>query len=248
MTEAINRDDAGKIAHRLTECRNVLQKGNVFSCLLKFKEVLEKISSTNMIPADEKALQKEINDFQKTLAESKQFRDIYGPVTFRDNEIAPTLELMKQLIEIKSDEMTDLLEEPKEKKESTANPAPPANDTEAQLNIIKTLIENGNPTAALELLKNKDDLAELLAEAFNTAGIEHRRAGSYDESLQEFKKALVASPRDEGIYYNMARVYIAQEEWKTAAETINEGLKINHDFAEGIKLLKYIRETGKIDS
>ena len=244
MTEAINRDDAGKIAHRLTECRNVLQKGNVFSCLLKFKEVLEKISSTNMIPADEKALQKEINDFQKTLAESKQFRDIYGPVTFRDNEIAPTLELMKQLIEIKSDEMTDLLEEPKEKKGAV----PPPDSPDPQLNIIKTLLDSGNPAAALELLKDREDFTELLVDAYNSAGIEHRRAGRYEEALQEFQRALVVSPRDEGLYYNMARVYIELKEWKTAAETINEGLKINHDFTAGIRLLKYIRETGKIDS
>ena len=52
----------------------------------------------------------------------------------------------------------------------------------------------------------------------------------------------MVNPRDEGLYYNVARVYISKEEWKTAAETIGEGLKVNPDFGEGIKLLKYIRE------
>ena len=244
MTQAVNRDDAGKIAHKLTECRNVLQKGNIFSCLLKFREVLEKMNSTIMIPADEKALQKEINEFQKNLSENKKFLDIYGPVTFRDDEIAPSLALMNQLIEIKNDEMDELLEEPKETGVPLAdNASRQGEGHDSSLNIVKVLMENGDHAAALELLKGNDDLTSLLVAEYNAAGIEHRRAGRHDEALREFNRALVLSPTDEGIYYNMARVYIDKKEWKTAAETVNEGLKINHDFPEGIRLLKYIRET-----
>jgi tetratricopeptide (TPR) repeat protein len=248
MAEAINRDDAGKIAHKLTECRNVLQKGNIFSCLLKFKEILEKMNSTSMIPADEKAIQKEVNDFQKTLAENKKFREIYGPVTFRDNEIAPSLALMKQLIEIKNDEMTDLLVETEEKKEAPEDTVQPADETDSQLTTIQILLENGDDAAATVLLKNNEDLASKLVDSLNLSGIDHRRNGRYDDALRQFKKALVVSPTDEGLYYNTARVYIDRGEWKTAAETMNAGLKINRDFTQGIKLLKYIREEGKIDS
>lgn len=249
MAQTVNREDAGKIAHKLTECRNVLQNGNIFSCLLKFREVLEKMNSTVMIPADEKALRKEINAFQKTLSENKKFLEIYGPVTFRDDEIAPSLALMNQLIAIKNDEMTELLEEKKEEEKALPESSiQQVDDGEAQANIVRTLMHNGDHEAALELLKDKDDLTSRLVEEYNAAGIEHRRAERHDEALQEFNRALVLSPRDEGIYYNMARVYIGKKEWKAAAETINEGLKINHDFPEGIRLLKYIREMGKIDS
>jgi tetratricopeptide (TPR) repeat protein len=97
------------------------------------------------------------------------------------------------------------------------------------------------------MLKDHEDWSSILAETYNSAGIEQRRSGDYDEALKNFRIALVASPKDEGIYYNMARVYISKGQWKAAAEIINEGLKINNDFPEGIKLLKYIRETGKVD-
>jgi tetratricopeptide (TPR) repeat protein len=247
MADALNRDEAGKIAHKLTECRNILQKGNIFSCLLKFRDVLEKMNTTSMIPADEKALQKDVDDFQKTLSSSKNFLEIYGPVTFRNGENASSLALMKQLIEIKNDEMQELLDESGKKTNISENGNQAADGMDSQLNIIKTLIENGDNSAAMELLKGKDDLAYGLAEAYNHAGIEHRQAARYDEALREFNHALVVSPRDEGLYYNMARVYIDRGEWKTAAETVNEGLKINKNFTEGAKLLRHIRKTGGMD-
>ncbi len=241
MAEAVNRDAAGKVAHKLTESRNALQKGNIFSCLIKFREALEKMQSTNMIPADVKALQKEINDFQKAVAENKKFFEIYGPVTFRDNEIAPTLALMNQLIEIKNDEMTELLEESDDKINQEEIAPRTVEDPDAKLNIIRTLLENGDHEAAMELLKDSEDLADILADEYNSAGIAHRKAARYDDALRDFNNARIVSPKDEGIYYNMARVYIDREEWETAEEMTGEAIKINHNFQEGLKLLKHIR-------
>jgi tetratricopeptide (TPR) repeat protein len=97
------------------------------------------------------------------------------------------------------------------------------------------------------MLQNREDLISILVDGYNSSGIDYRRAGRFDEALSEFKKALIVYPGDEGLYYNIARVYVAKKEWKVAAETVNEGLKINPHFGEGIKLLKYIRETGGIE-
>jgi tetratricopeptide (TPR) repeat protein len=148
---------------------------------------------------------------------------------------------MNQLIEIKNDEMNELLDGTPEDAFTTTE------KQEDPLNTVRKLLENGEDAAAVEMVKDKEDMADRLVEEYNAAGIEHRRAGRYEEALHAFRMALVLSPRDEGLYYNLASGYIDRGEWKTAAETINEGLKINHDFTEGIRLLKYIRETGKID-
>lgn len=245
MADVIKRDEASKITGKLSECKNYLQRGNVYSCLVAFKEVLEKMISTRMIPTDEKALYSEINIFQKDLSSSKIFLDVYGPVTFRDNDIAPALALMQQLIEVKEDEIKELMAAREEAPVSQDGAA--ADGINAQAKQIKILIEQGDYAIAQEMLANREDLIEILADDYNGAGIEHRRAGRYDEALSEFKKSLVVTPQDEGLYYNIARVYIAKKEWKRAAETINEGLKINPEFEEGIKLLRYIRETGRVD-
>lgn len=247
MADAIKRDEAGNITTKLNECKNNLQRGNIYSCLVAFKEVLEKMSSTKMIPADEKGLNAEINIFQKKLSSSSIFRDVYGPVTFRDNDIAPALTLMQQLIEIKTEEINELMAAKEAAKASKDGASADADEINVQVRQIKILIEQGDYATMQEMLANREDLISILADDYNGAGIEHRRAGRYDEALGEFKKILVFNPQDEGLYYNIARVYIAKKEWKTAAETISEGLKIDPGFGEGIKLLKYIRETGGMD-
>lgn len=232
---AIKREDAGIIARGLKETQRHLQKGNIFSCLVCFKGTLEKMLQIKMIPSDEKELNQEINAFQSTLSASKTFRDIYGPVTFRDNDIATALDFMRQLIEIKEEEAMALLAAEDEK--DTAENSP---DT-VLIRDVKALIEKGDHTAAQDLLADHEELSSHLVSAYNETGIEHRRAERFDEAVKAFKKALVVQPNDEGLYYNLARALIGKNEWKEAAEAIGKGLQINPDFTEGIKLLKYIR-------
>jgi len=244
MAEAIKREDASKIASKLSESKNSLQRGNIFSCLIAFKEALEKMNSTRMLPADEKALQKEINIFQKSLSSSSIFKDTYGPVTFRDNDNAPSLALMRQLIEVKEQEIQEVMV--KEEESALSDESTQDQQAASKIQEIKVLIGKGDYATAREMLQNREDLLTLLVDEYNSAGIEHRRSGRFDEALAEFKKALMLYPTDEGLYYNVARVYIAKKEWKAAAQTINDGLRVNPDFAEGIKLLKYIRESAGI--
>jgi len=113
-----------------------------------------------------------------------------------------------------------------------------------QIRQIKVLIEKGDYAGAQELIADQEEIISLLIEEYNAAGIKHRRAGRYEEAIREFRKAPVVLPRDEGLYYNLARTFIDKGAWKEAAETIDEGMKVNPDFTESIKLLKYIREHG----
>ena len=241
MDEVIKREEASSIAKELSDCQRHLKKGNIFSCLVCFEGVLKKMLSTKMLPTDSKQLNKDINVFQHDLAASKIFKDVYGPVTFRDDDIATALDFMKQLIELKDEETRTLL---------AAEPSAAAAAGEGGLSNtqqIKVLIEKGDYAAAQELFIDQEELISQLVDEYNTAGIEHRRAGRHEEAIREFRKALVVLPRDEGLYYNLARTMIDRKAWKEAAETIGAGLKVNPDFTEGIKMLKYIRENGGLE-
>ncbi len=243
MEEAIRREEASEIARKLNECMNNLQRGNIFSCIISFREVLEKMLTTKMLSSDEKDLNNEINLFQRKLAASAIFREVYGPVTFRDNEIATALAFMKQLIVVKEEETRILLEKDKIDRLGQQEDGGGRDDLRPA-DKIKVMIEKGDYATAQETIAEDEEMISLLVEEYNDAGIAYRRAGRFDEAISELKKALVVSPRDEGLYYNIARVYIDKDEWNLAAETIGEGLKINNHFPEGIKLLKYIREKG----
>ena len=72
-----------------------------------------------MLPADEKQLHKDINQFQDDLSSSPAFRHLYGPVTFKDDDFETSLDFMKQLIQIKEEEIIAAMELQKSKETSS---------------------------------------------------------------------------------------------------------------------------------
>ena len=239
MSEVIRREDTAIIFKRLDECRRHLQKGNIFSCLTCFRESLTKMKATRMLPADEKELNKIINEFQEQLASSRTFKDVYGPVTFRDNDIETALDFMNQLIIIKEEEIHQSLEAHETEEEMLAKQFA---SLQEKLEKIKTLISIGDHTLAQQLIGEDDEVISQLIDFYNTEGITFRRNKDSERALQEFKKALVVYQQDEGIYYNLARAHVERNEWQRAEEAILAGLNINSDFPEGKALLAHIRK------
>ena len=242
MDDSIKREEVGGIARKLNECQSHLKRRNIFSCLISFREALEKMLHTKMLASDEKALSDEINMFQQSLASSSTFRNLYGPVTFRDDEFATSLDFLNQLITIKEEETNALMVLEKENDTLSGKHDAQADERNRTIRHIRELIEKGDYAAAQEAIAGDEDIVGILVEDYNASGISYRREERYDEALSAFQKALLVSPHDEGLYYNLSRVYIAKEEWKAAEETIDNSLKINPMFAEGTKLLKYIQE------
>ncbi len=239
MSEVIKREDTAIIFKRLDECRRHVNKGNIFSCLTSFREALKKMKGTRMLPADEKELNKIINEFQEQLASSRTFRDVYGPVTFRDNDIDTALDFMNQLIMIKEEEINQSLELIESAEETLAKQFA---SLQEKIEKIKTLISIGDHALAQELIGNDDEIISQLIDFYNNEGISFRRNKDSERALQEFKKALVVYQQDEGLYYNLARAHVERNEWNYAEEAILSGLNINPDFTEGKTLLTHIRK------
>ena len=100
MAAEIKRDEITKIIKQLNECKTKIKQGNVHTCLVYFKSVLEKTLSTQMLPSDEKVLMEEVNSFQLTLSQSKDFKKIFGPVSFHAKDLGSSLEFVRQLISV----------------------------------------------------------------------------------------------------------------------------------------------------
>jgi tetratricopeptide (TPR) repeat protein len=197
------------------------------------------MKETRMLPADEKALNKIINEFQEQLAGSRTFKDVYGPVTFRDNDIETALDFMNQLILIKEEEIHQSLELSETAEETLAKQFA---SLQEKIEKIKTLISIGDHALAQELIGGDDEIISQLIDFYNTEGITFRRNKESERALQEFKKALVVYQQDEGLYYNLARAHVERNDWAHAEEAILSGLSINPDFAEGKTLLEHIRK------
>lgn len=237
MAGEIKREDAGRMSKKLLECRANLQKDNVYSCLVGFREVLEKLRITPMLPADEKQLHHDINTFQDDLSASRAFRHLYGPVTFKDGDFETSLDFMKQLIQIKEEE---ILAESEMIKDG-GGPGKEPEGVQARVREIMMVAEKGDFATAREMAGKDEEAADILIERYNAAGIQYRKEKDFEKAVTTFKKAVFIRPDDEGLYYNMARTFIDAGDWKSANNTMEEGLKNNPDFQEGLRLQTFIR-------
>ncbi|MBE9547607.1 MAG: tetratricopeptide repeat protein [Proteobacteria bacterium] len=245
MADAIKRDEVASITRKLNDAKKHLYKGNIHACLLSFKVVLEKTLSTKMLASDAKELGEEINDFQHQLSESRGFKDIFGPVTFTDSDNRVALNFVIQLLAVKEEEISAAIMDSQKDSSFAQDPGTSFEDIERQALTAKTFIDEGEYAHALEIINNNEDVTTFLLHLLNRAGIRHRKEEEYDEAINEFKKALVIQPDDEGLHYNIARSCIEKGEWNLAEESIKEALKINPDFKEGQNLLRYIQSSRK---
>jgi tetratricopeptide (TPR) repeat protein len=232
MDEAIVRERASEILRTLSNCRKFLTQGNVYSCLTGFKDAMEKMVVTRMLPQDEKDLQEGINDFQRQLMASTAFKNTFGPVTFQENENETTLSFVRQLVSVSEEEIARKLADGGE--ESQENRA---------LTIMR-LIDKGEHEKARALIGTNEDLLGFILHTYNALGIQARKGGDFDKAVAEFNKALSVSPDDEALLYNLARAYAAKKEKKPAVESIQKALKINPAFTEGKALLQSIEQAG----
>jgi tetratricopeptide (TPR) repeat protein len=237
MATEIKREEIAKIIKQVHECKVKIKQGNVHTCLVYFKSVLEKTLNTQMLPADEKALMEEVNSFQLTLSENKDFKKIFGPVSFHAKDLASSLEFVRQLISVGDEGVRDNVDL---SQKSDASVQDAAKDMGVEAQMIMNIIDQGEYAQAKELIADNDLLVTFIVQTYNSNGIRFRKEGAYDKAIGEFEKALAILPDDEGLYYNIARVQMERKDWKLAESSIREALKINPLFKEGNDLLTYI--------
>jgi len=228
MDEAIVRERAAEISRTLGNCKKFIHQGNVYACLSGFKDVLEKMLVTRMLPQDQKDLQEGINEFQRYLMASAAFRNAFGPVTFQDDDNETTLAFVRQLVNVSEEEITRSLAGGDESRENRAL-------------IIMRLIDRGEHEKARALIGENEDLLGFILQTYNARGIQARKDGAYEKAVGEFQKALAVAPDDEGILYNLARAYAAKKDLKPAVESIQKALQINPAFAEAQVLLSRLQ-------
>jgi tetratricopeptide (TPR) repeat protein len=247
MRESMMRERAGVILSLINECRKCLHQENISACLFSFRNTLEKSLTTKMIQSDEKEIHEEINKFQQELSSHKAFKAAYGPVTFMDNDYRTTLFFINQLlgvVEEAASDGTDHDHPADGEPDGELLRAPIELDAAAieQLVAIATkFINEGEIDKARLLIKNDERLITAIMVAYNRAGIRHRKESNLDQAIVAFKKALLVCEDDEGLYYNLARVYMEKKELETAEQMITCAMNINPDFKEGQDMMKSIQ-------
>ncbi len=239
MSDAIDRNAVVSINIKLNECKTHLQKQNIYSCISGFKEVLERLKATPMLASDSKELHKDINKFQDQLAASKTFRDVYGPVTFRDDDFDTTLDFMHQLMILKEEEVREIMSQ----RQLDDAAVPELGELASRKDVIQQAclaLERGDFAAVQDIIGEDEAVRDYLVTMYNADGIHNRKNGDYDKAILQYRKAIAMQNADEHLYYNLARVHLEKEEWQEAEIALQQAMEINPGFREGRQLGQYL--------
>lgn len=241
MAEAVKRGDIDAILKKLNDCRANLKLGKVHACLITFRDSLIKINKTNMLPQDRKAVMENVEEFQKLLAESKNFKDIFGPVSFQEGDPETVLQFVQELITVEEESILTSL-----KSESEAPPSDTADLEPDKFGpVLMMLFEKGDMDKVQALVGENPNLKAWMVDQFNTAGINYRKEKKFEAAITEFHKAIAIDPQDEFLFYNLARSSFEKGDPAAAAEALKAGLAINSDFSAGQEMLAYIERSRK---
>lgn len=208
---------ASELMRKIDECGKHLRLNNLFSCIVIFREALDTFINKAVLSEDERiSVTTSLNNLQQRITDSHQFKDIYGDVTFRDDDFRTSYEFIGQLIQIKEDEIASVLVN-KEIGQSLNLTELTEEEQQKTLNMV-SLVERGEQMVLRQLVSENDELASLVLTHYNDNGINSRAKGDINKAIQEYKKALFVSPDDEHLLYNLARAYIEIGDRKNAEE------------------------------
>ncbi len=115
---------------------------------------------------------------------------------------------------------------------------------DAHLGKGEALIGLGDAESAREIFDKVAEFDELYEEKnkhiFNRFAITMREKGFYDQAETAYLRALAMDPKDENLYYNMARTYFDKGDLPQAAARLKQALQLNPDHAEARALLATI--------
>lgn len=234
-----------ELFHRFHACELHVKQGKIASCLISFREIIDRMPAIPMTEKEKKELHEGIAAFLDKLAAHKKFKEIFGEFSFGDTDLATNLEFIKSMIVAQEQEIVQKIEKDEEAAEAQRLEIIKAEERkkdEINQKILDAiaLIDGGNLSEALEMIKGDEEAKEAVSQHYNSLGMDNRKAKNFDEAVKNYSKAISVSPQDENIHYNMARAYFEEGKLDKAEAFLEKALKLNPDFEEGKTFLGYL--------
>ncbi|MGV8057139.1 MAG: tetratricopeptide repeat protein [Smithellaceae bacterium] len=234
-----------ELFHRFHACELRVKQGKIASCLISFKEIIDRMPSIPMTEKEKKELHEGIDVFLRNLSAHKQFKEIFGEFSFGDTDLATNLEFIKSMIVAQEQEIVQKVE--KDEEAAEAQRLEIDREKQRQQEEIRkkveqaiSLIDQDNLPEALDIIKESEEIREAVALHYNDAGMQNRATKSFDEAIKNYSRALAVTPEDENLHYNIARAYFEEGKRDKAEKFLNKALKINPEFKEGKLLYEYL--------
>ena len=232
--------------------------GALNAAMANLVKALQTYLDMPMLKKEREVLEQDFFDLQIKIAEHPKFASTYGPVSFRQGEHEMNVDFMLQLIKFGAENIQEQIEQALELLATDRN--------KEAWNIMLDVMNN--PDVELQhfitigdtYLKKQmwPEAQEVFARAMardpesinllNRMAIAYRKDRKFDEALTTYRKAVMLSPLDEGLYYNVARLFFDMGNRKSGTQALRKALSINPKFERAAKLLVEVQKQSMEES
>jgi tetratricopeptide (TPR) repeat protein len=250
---AANITSFTELLHRFHTCELYVKQGKIATCLLAFKEIMEKMPSIPMTDKEKKELHGGIAGFLKNIASHKKIKELFGDVSFSDTDLETNMEFLKSMIVAQEQDIVDRYHKDEETAEAQRLEIQKVSeqkkeDAKQKVEDAIKLIDEGKIPQALEITKDDEEMRDNVVLHYNSLGMQNREIKNFDEAVKNYTKAISVSPQDENLYYNMARAYFEAGKQQIAEGFLGKALKINPEFKEGKTFFDYLAKLNQAKS
>ncbi len=114
-------------------------------------------------------------------------------------------------------------------------------DFDLKIDITDLLINAEEYQKAIDYLKSayKDNPGSI--HIYNRLGMALRKLGRFEDAEKAYLQAVKIHSKDEYLHFNLGRLYIDMKYWNKAFMSAQKSLKINPDFDQAKKMLKFTK-------
>jgi tetratricopeptide (TPR) repeat protein len=234
-----------ELLYKFHSCEMHIRQGKIATCLIAFKEVIEKMPGIPKTEKEKNELRQGIEIFLKNLSAHKKFKEIFGEVSFGDTDLETNLEFIKSMIVAQEQEIIDKYHKDEEVAEAQRLSLEQDEDAkkkeiEAQIEEAIKSIDEGNLPRAMEIIKDNEEIRDGIILHYNTMGMLSREIKQFEKAISSYSKALSVSPEDENLHYNIGRAYFEDNKPEKAEEYLEKAVKLNPEFKEGKVFYDYL--------
>jgi tetratricopeptide (TPR) repeat protein len=244
---ATNISTFNELLHRFHTCELYIKQGKIATCLIAFREVIEKMPTIPKTDKEKSELHQGIALFLKNLSAHKKVKELFGDISFGDTDLETNLEFLKSMIVAQEQDIIDKYHKDEETAEAQRLDIQKVADEKKEEirqrieESIKFIDEEKLPQA-MEIIKDNEDIRDSIILHYNSLGMQNREIKNFDEAIKNYTKAISVSPDDENLYYNVARACFEDGKQQKAEEFLGKSLKINPEFKEGKVFFAYLEK------
>ncbi len=108
--------------------------------------------------------------------------------------------------------------------------------------IAEELLKMGKPEMAEHYFRASLEKSADAIHTYNRLGISLRRQGKWKEAILEYETAIKIDPKDEGVYFNMAKAYLEGGQLILAEKNFQKALELNPDLSAAQQELDAIKK------